>query len=119
MPLPDDRLQELRRQRAYVQEQLAWLDREIASASGETGPAPEATAPEIAPVMPAGQPAAPSAESPDIDALMASYKAETQASASSVRRGCFLAFGAALLLFALCVAAFYYYVSTHPSPPGH
>jgi hypothetical protein len=31
-----DRLPELRRQRALVAEHLAWLDREIAAAGGET-----------------------------------------------------------------------------------
>jgi hypothetical protein len=45
MPAPaPDRLQQLLRQRALLQEHLAWLDREIADASsGVTGPPPAPT----------------------------------------------------------------------------
>ncbi|HSY54793.1 MAG TPA: hypothetical protein VK785_10120 [Opitutaceae bacterium] len=107
MPSPDDRLQELRRQHALVQEHLAWLDREIASTAGGAAPAPAIQ----------GQPIVPVADGGDIDALIESYKAEARSTPATVRRGCFFAFAAALLLFFLCVLALYLYIRGHqPSP---
>jgi hypothetical protein len=105
MPSPDDRLLELRRQRALVQEHLAWLDREIASTASGATPAMQS------------QPAMPAPEDGDIEALIESYKAETRSTPTTVRRGCFFAFAAALLLFFLCVLALYLYIRGHqPSP---
>ena len=48
-----DRLSQLLRQRALLQEHLAWLDREIAEASGDATAPAASVAPKIVPVIPA------------------------------------------------------------------
>ncbi|HXC02500.1 MAG TPA: hypothetical protein VNU49_07585 [Opitutaceae bacterium] len=117
MPSPDDRLQELRRQRALVQEQLAFLDREIAAASGQAKTA--MPAPQIPPPVSAApsQPVAPPAVGDEVDEVIKSLEEESRANPASARSGCIWIFVAGLALFALCLAAFYLYVSHHPSPP--
>jgi len=116
MPSPDDRLQELRRQRALVQEQLAFLDREIASASGEAKPAmPAAQIPAPASAAPS-QLASPPAESGDVDKLFKSFEEESHSNPADAKRGCIWTFVAALVLLALCLFAFYLYVRFHQTP---
>ncbi|HWZ95872.1 MAG TPA: hypothetical protein VNW30_11815 [Opitutaceae bacterium] len=108
MPLPDDRLQELRRQRALVQEHLAWLDREIVSASSEaTPPKPAAQS----------QPPAPPAGGNDVVEVIKSFEAESRSNPAKAKWGCIWIFVATLALMALCLFAFYRYVSLHQSPP--
>jgi len=107
MPSPEDRLQELRRQRALVQEHLAWIDREIASSSGQ---APTAPTVQI-------QPVAPPTTRDEADKLLESYQAEARSAPTRAYWGCIWAFAAALVLFALCVLALYLYVRSHQSPP--
>jgi hypothetical protein len=132
-----DRLQQLLRQRALLQEHLAWLDREIAEASGGAPtPAPAATpspAPIAAPIAPkpatptyvasqaaqilaaaaAAKPApAPAAEvSPEIaavaDEIIQKYQSGPDAMKTDIRKGCFLYFFGALVLFALGVVGLY------------
>ena len=116
MPSPDDRLSELRHQRALVQEQLAWLDREIAAASGAATPAKPA-AQSLPPVsaMPS-QPVAPPASGDEVNELIKSLEAESRSSLAQTKRGCIWIFSAALVLLVLCLVAFYLYVSHHPSP---
>jgi hypothetical protein len=112
MPSPDDRLQELRRQRALVQQQLAFLDREIASASGEAKPAlPAAQNPPPVSAAP-GQPAA----ADEVDKVIKSFEEESRSNAADVKSGCIWIFVAAFVLFALCVFAFYLYVRFHQTP---
>jgi hypothetical protein len=116
MLLPDDRLQELRRQRALVQEQLAFLDREIATASGQATSIP--TAPSLPPVSSAHlQRAAPAADSGEVNEFIKSLEEESRSSLAKAKWGCIWIFVATLVLFALCIAAFYYYVKLHQSPP--
>ncbi|HZP60009.1 MAG TPA: hypothetical protein VFB27_06750, partial [Opitutaceae bacterium] len=67
MPSPSDHLSELRRQRALVQEHLAWLDREIAAAAGETTPLT------LAPKPPGPPAASASVANEEAEALLASY----------------------------------------------
>jgi hypothetical protein len=105
MPSPDDRLQELRHQRTLVQEQLAFLDREIASASGEAAPKPATQSPPVAPAA------------DDVVALIKSYQDESESSPTKAYRGCLWIFVATIVLFALCLFAFYCYVKGHQSPP--
>lgn len=105
MPSPEERLQELRRQRALVQEHLAWIDHEITAASGG------AALPPVAPVPPAS----PAADS-ETEALMETYRAESRSSLAAARRGCFIVFFAALALFALAVLALYFYTRSHQPP---
>jgi hypothetical protein len=111
MPSPDERLQELRRQRALVQEQLAFLDREIATASGQAKPT--APAAQIPPPMSA----APPAESGEVSEVIKAFEAESRSNPANAKWGCIWTFVAALVLFALCMLAFYHYVSVHHSPP--
>jgi hypothetical protein len=104
-----ERLDELRRQRALAQEQLAWLDREIARESGPgSKPAPAATAP-----APAATPTAMSTEAARAaDEILARYRDESPNTERDVKRGCYLYFVLALvLLFLSALGA--YLVYTH------
>ena len=123
--MPDPaRLNDLRRQRELVAEQLAWIDREIAAASGEPAspkpvaapPAAPAAAPRLvpvrAPIVPPPPPAALNAEIPthvaaQADAMLDEYRVAPDAMKSDVKKGCFLYFFAAFALFALGVVALY------------
>ena len=113
MPSPDERLPELRRQRALVQEQLAFLDREIAAATGEAKPAAQ-----IPPPLPAAQsqPAALPAVGGEADELIKSLEAESRSSLAEAKWGCIWIFVAALVLLALGLFALYLYASHHQSP---
>lgn len=115
MPSPEERLQQLRRQRALVQEHLAWIDHEIAAASGGvTPPAPTAPSPVAPP--PAAAPANPAVDA-EAEAIIENYRAESRSSIAAARRGCFIVFFAGLALFGLAVLALYFYtVSRHPPP---
>jgi hypothetical protein len=113
-----DRLQELRRQRALAADQLAWLDREIAAASGQpaVAPTPPSSRPALAPVVSSNAPVAPTpVESPEVaaaaDAILQDYRVDPAALKTDVKKGCFRYFYAALALFALCVAAIYFFYS--------
>jgi len=105
-----DRLSELQRQRALAQEQLVWLDREIAK---ETGQAPVAAAP--APTaVPA--PATPRAAVMDEAAaraaqeIIAQYEKPAGSLTQDARRGCFLVFFLALgAVVLLAVTAYIIY----------
>lgn len=127
-----DRLRELLRQRALLQEHLAWLDREIAAASGAQaapGPAPlpVTTPPPGATSVPVGSkplanesaagaalaakvvakgPAV--APQPVPDAIIEEYRVPPKTLEQDVRRGCFLYFAAALVLLALGVTVLYF-----------
>lgn len=115
MPPPDDRLQDLRRQRTLVQEQLAWLDREIAAAAGTAAPHPPApppppqNPPATPPVLPADQ---------DMEAILESYRAEASSGPADARRGCYLVFFTGLALVTLAVLGWYFY-RIHHLPPAH
>ncbi len=90
-----DRLKELQRQRALAQEQLAFLDREIARETGGTTQVP--------PSIPVSQPVAPSVED-----IIAQFQRQDRPVHSEVKRGCFLYFFVALGLLGLALVAFYY-----------
>ncbi len=100
-----DRLNDLQRQRTLAQEQVAWLDREIARETGQ-----------VAPVVPTAAPASPlvppsSARSDETTAaraaedIIARYQDShsPQSAAKDMKRGCYLAFflalGAVVLIF--------------------
>ena len=115
-----DRLKDLQRQRALAQEQLAWIEREIARESGQAPvtpqpaatPWPAAPATPRAPVAPlAAAPAVPSAAEAErlADEIIARYKNEHATSPADVKRGCFLYFGLAFLLVAVGLVALYFY----------
>ncbi|HUL52718.1 MAG TPA: hypothetical protein VLT83_04830 [Opitutaceae bacterium] len=104
-----DRLQELLRQKALLDEHAAWLEREIAAERTRSGGAPVAASPAAAatPVAPAG--AAPTlgpAES-EADALLDQYRENPQSIHQAVKRGCLLYFFAALVVVGLGVIVIY------------
>jgi anti-sigma factor RsiW len=128
-----DRLQELLQQRALLLQHLAWLDREIAAASGTpVAPAPAPVAPPAPSAPPrspvslpgpgyvasqgaavlartAPAPAAPAGEIvPGADEILEQYRVAPQSLQSDVKKGCLLYFFGAFALLALAILAFYY-----------
>jgi hypothetical protein len=117
-----DRLNELQRQRALVQEHLAWLDREIAAEAGGAHPA-------AAPQRLASQAGAPAPPRPTVlqqpsptptnlaqseavaDEILSKYHVEPQSLQTKVKRGCFMYFFLALLLVGLCALGLFLYSS--------
>ena len=111
-----DRLAQLRRQRALAQEQIDWINREIAEAESENSrkPAsvllqgvvttPEATA---TPSLPSSASSSAATTSEDDD-LIARYRVGPDALKNDVRKGCFIYFAAALLLLGAVVAVLYF-----------
>lgn len=126
-----DRLNDLQRQRALAQEQLAWLEREIAREIGATSPPappvvpptrpavmaalPPVEAPVISPAKPAAMPAAaptsPAADN-DAEALLARFKDEAAGSPADAKRGCLVYFSVGMGLLVLGVLA-WYFVTVH------
>ena len=111
-----DRIAELRRQRAMVAEQLAWLDREIAGAekNAPTPPAAPASAPApvaipvitttvAAPVLPLAPEVAAQA-----DAILEEYRVQPDSLRTDVKKGCFLYFAAAMGLLGAVVMMLYF-----------
>lgn len=103
-----DRLKELQRQRALAQEQVAWLDREIAKErSLQPSPVPLAATPtetlKPGPVTPTE-----SASTLDPESLIKRYQQDGRSVQQDVRRGCFTYFFAAfgVLIVALVIAYF-------------
>lgn len=100
-----DRLEQLRRQRELLQQHLAWLDAEIATATKTDPLAPESHA--------APSSAAPvSLRTDPVDADLAQFIAAQKDapfdSASEAKRGCIVAF--ALMLAVLGIAVFAWYL---------
>ena len=122
-----DRLAELRRQRAHVQEHLAWLDREIARSETDTDLVVRGESATALPAEPTASdtradnpnalsesgetaPTSPAAEEieADAEAVMAEYRVASTELQDSVRRGCFLYFTVALLLLGAVVVGLYF-----------
>ena len=119
-----DRLTELQRHRAMLQEQLAWLDREIAALGGTKPSALPPTEGIPRPVEPARvatpaispltsirptvpSPVAPLASAKSADEIMAQYQTDTGSVQSKTRWGCFLYFFLALAMVAAVVLILY------------
>jgi hypothetical protein len=116
-----DRLQELLRQKALLDEHAAWFEREIALERARSGGNP----PTAAPVAPAAAPApvpattparatpaaAPAAMAPSVEAeaeaIIEQYRAPAQSSRQQLKWGCILYLIGALVLVALSVLAIY------------
>ena len=96
-----DRLDDLQRQRALAQEQLARLERELARESGAVPP--PAAVPVVIP--PTAGPAQAEAEA---EAMLAQYRNDPAVLQGNVKRGCILYFIAALGLLILGLLAFYF-----------
>ena len=104
-----DRLAELQRQRALVQEHLAWLEREIA-ATGKALDQP-APAPLPVPTLAAASATVPTKPVPSeahVDELLAQYRSAPGAVRQDVRKGCLLYFGLALVALVASVAILYF-----------
>jgi hypothetical protein len=122
-PMPQ-RLAELRRQRALVQQHLDWLDREIARSAPAESDTPRAETPlprEPAPAAPMALPAAGASVSPPVpasppateaDAILDRYRPSAGSLQSDVRKGCLLYFTVAMVLFGLGVVALYFLLRT-------
>jgi hypothetical protein len=114
-----DRLADLRRQRALVQDHLAWLDREIAEAAAATNvsppapprsavddlversPAPRARISAVA--MPEAANAIP------VEALIEDYRVSPVSLKSDLRKGCLIYLACGLALLGVAVAALYFW----------
>jgi hypothetical protein len=92
-----ERLQELLRQKALLDEHAAWLEREIAAERARTGDRPPAESAPVAP--PAASP--PAVTDAETDALLDQYRGTPQSLHQEVRRGCLLYFFAALAVVGL------------------
>lgn len=99
-----DRLQELLRQKALLDEHAAWLEREIAAERTRTGEVPPPAAPPLS--TPAARPSAMTGA--EVDALLDQYRSHPQSLQQEVKRGCFLYFFGALALLGLTVLAVYF-----------
>ena len=101
-----DRLAELRHQRALVQEQLVWLDREIAA---QTAGQPVAAPPPAAPSL---QSISPRAETPRkdaaVDAIMDDYRVPPAALHQDVRKGCFVYLAIAVIVLGAVTVGLYF-----------
>jgi hypothetical protein len=98
-----DRLEEFRRQRNLLREQLLRLDREIA---GLEGNAPQAPFAEPTALPPADQVGAPPADS-EAEAILAEFRQPAVSIQKRARAGCLLYFAAALAIMVLFVAVLY------------
>lgn len=101
MGLPSQRA-ELLRQRALLQEHLAWLDRQIEAAAASEGSPAEVEAPSLNPV-PGGVDAAESEVLAD-----PLPRSDTLAVKEEVRRGCLLYFALACAVTGLAVLALFF-----------
>jgi hypothetical protein len=108
-----DRLTELQRQRALIQEHLAWLDHEIATAQGKPMPAPVATR-QSAPANGAQSPSKlPAANGPDVEKIISQYQKDPNALTTDTKRGCLMAFGLAMGVIALAAFMAYWLYARH------
>jgi hypothetical protein len=98
-----DRLKDLQRQRALAQEQLAWLDREIAR---ETGGQPSPSSVPTVGLNPRPASTQP-ADSSDADAIISQYQDAGRSIHAETRRGCFIYLFAAFGAVALGLVALY------------
>ncbi|MCR6656693.1 MAG: hypothetical protein NVV63_12975 [Opitutus sp.] len=115
-----ERLAELQRQRALVQEQLTWLDREIAACQASTASAPAGdavrTASHSVPLTATGSAAPrpatvstrPVLTSPPL-APLPDLQPDPLAARRDTRRGCFIAFALALAIFFGTLVAIYFW----------
>jgi hypothetical protein len=106
-----DRLDELRRQRALVQQHLDWLDAEIAATAAPKRTA-EPTAASNAHLRPDTRSPIESIalrEAPELGALLAAQKSAPANSAADVKRGCFIAFALLFVVLGLAVYGLYLY----------
>ena len=105
-----DRLQKLLRQRALINEHLAWLDREIAGSEGVPPLPPPADRP-LQTVVPATAPT--SNATKEAERILGQFQKNAQVVRTDARRGCLLIFSIAMGLLALAVIVGYYFYGRH------
>jgi hypothetical protein len=98
------RLQELLRQKALLEEQAAWLAREIAAEQARAGADPT---PPVSPAAPALAPS-PSALDVEAAAIIDQYRDSAETNPQQVKRGCILYFIGVLVLIALGLLAIHF-----------
>jgi hypothetical protein len=114
-----DRLAELLRQRALMQEHLDWLEREIAANQPSARSEPQQTTIRVAsqaiPLAGAIRPAVNMARSSveagakaDVDALLDEYRVRPETLKQDVRKGCLLYFAGAFVVLGLIVFGLYF-----------
>jgi len=118
-----DRLAELVRQRALVQEHLAWLNREIAAvAEAKKGqpaketipPTPASTDSAKATPMSAANPISAADVPTEANEIIARYQATPATVRQDVRKGCLLYFATAVVVLGLVVVGLYF--ALRPTP---
>jgi hypothetical protein len=108
-----DRLTELQRQRALIQEHLAWLDHEIAAAQGKPLPTPL-----VASQLPSGKlpQAIATLSTPneaDAEKIISQYHKDPSSLNKDTKRGCLMAFGLAMGVIALASFVAYWLYARH------
>ena len=114
-----DRLNELRRQRALMQEHLAWLEAEISREAGGAGlltpkpvpattptPRADSSAGAASSMVPSLTPAEPTDF--EAEAILSQYSSPRGNIREDVRKGCLLYFGVALALVVAAVAGLWF-----------
>ena len=99
-----DRLAELQHQRSLAQQQLSWLDREIARETG--APPPAANPPAV--VARAAAPTVSAAGNPTAEEILAQYGQPTGNTTRDVKRGCYLYFIFALGMLVISAVSVYF-----------
>ncbi|MEY4940687.1 MAG: hypothetical protein RIQ93_2422 [Verrucomicrobiota bacterium] len=113
-----ERLAELRRQRALVQEHLAWLNSEILSVENRIGAEDTKVAPSVK-IVRLAPPRPPAAAPPDVApagaavgplaaAIYEEYKVPPETLRTDLRKGCLLYFAGALIVLALGLAVLFF-----------
>ena len=108
-----DRLTELQRQRALIQEHLAWLDHEIAAAQGKPLPPPIAARPPTPANGAQSTVKLPATSGPDVEKIISQYQKDPNALTTDTKRGCLLAFGLAMGVIALAAFVAYWLYARH------
>jgi hypothetical protein len=108
-----DRLTELQRQRALIQEHLAWLDREIATAQGKPLP-PPLVASQLAPAnAPQATATLSPPNEPEVEKIISQYHKDPGLLNKDTKRGCLIAFGLAMGVLAVGVLIAYWLYARH------
>lgn len=102
-----DRLPELRRQRALIQQHLEWLDREIAAA--QSGPEPTPPASTVAPAATPTPRPTPTPISTDLPATEFAAQPDPASAARQAKQGCFLYLIVALVIFFATIFAIFHF----------
>ncbi len=108
-----DRLEELLRQRALIQEHLAWLEQEITAAKqGSNAPPLPAQAKPLPQSIPTASPST-SQTTTEAEIILGQFQREASLVQTDTRRGCLIFFFIAMALLTLGLAIGYYFYCRH------